>query len=414
MKASVIAIGDELLIGQVIDTNSAWIGRSLSNIGIQLSEIFTVGDDHNEIITALNRAETDSDFILITGGLGPTKDDITKKALADFLGVKLFFHEPTFERIKKMFESRGRVMSPSHHDQCLMPEGVKILPNRAGTAPGMLFNHKGKMIISMPGVPHEMVTIMQEEVLPILGEISDKKIFHRTILTACTGETIIEDKIADVVSQLPEYIKIAYLPDTARVSLRLSGEGSDLNELKNEVLYFSSEIDKRLGNIIYGYGEANLQSVIKRLCIDKKITVGTAESCTGGALAAKLVSVAGASSYFYGGVVSYTNELKHNWLDVSNATLEKYGAVSEQTVIEMVNGGLNKLHTDLIVSISGIAGPDGGSDTKPVGTIWIAVGNNENKEAFLLRAGKSRDKNIETAVIYAMDILRRFIVKHYM
>ncbi len=413
MNASIITVGDEILIGQVIDTNSAWLGQQLSDIGIKVRKTWSVSDDHGQIIVAMQQALEETDIIFMTGGLGPTKDDITKKAIADFLGVEMYFDQPTFERIQKIFEKLGRVMSPNHHDQCLMPVGVEILRNSMGTAPGMLFRHRSKLIISMPGVPYEMKAIMNEEVLPWLSQSSDIHIYHKTILTACTGETIIETAISDILDEMPENIKIAYLPSIASVRLRLSGTGNSNDALVAEVEKYSDKIVSRLGEIVFGYGNSSLEKEIYNICIQKNLKISTAESCTGGAIAARLVTIPGSSAYFMGGIVAYDNTVKENLLKVKPETLNQYGAVSEHTVIEMIHGVNALLKTDIAISISGIAGPDGGTIEKPVGTIWICVGNDMDKITYLLKAGKDRAKNIETATIYALDILRKFILKYY-
>lgn len=413
MHASIITVGDEILIGQVIDTNSAWLGQQLSDIGIKVRKTWSVSDDHGQIILAMQQALDETDILFMTGGLGPTKDDITKKAIADFLGVELYFDQPTFERIQKIFEKIGRVMSPHHHDQCLMPFGVQILRNSMGTAPGMLFRHQNKMIISMPGVPYEMKAIINEEILPWLSQSSDKHIYHKTMLTACNGETTIETAIADILSEMPENIKIAYLPSIASVRLRLSGTGKNKDTLVTDIEKYSEKIVARLGDMVFGFGDSSLEKELLRICVAKNLTVSTAESCTGGAIAARLVNIPGSSAYFMGGIVAYDNAVKENILNVNPETLIQYGAVSEQTVIEMVDGVISLLKTDVAVAISGIAGPDGGTDQKPVGTIWIAVGNERQKTTYLLKAGKDRTKNIETATVYALDLLRRFIQNHY-
>lgn len=413
MNASIITVGDEILIGQVIDTNSAWLGQQLSDIGISVKKTWSVRDSHDQIILAMQQALDETDILFMTGGLGPTKDDITKKAIADFLGVEMYFDQPTFVRIQKIFEKIGRIMSPNHHDQCLMPVGVELLRNSMGTAPGMLFRHKEKLIISMPGVPYEMKAIMTEEVLPMLGEKSDLLIYHKTIMTACTGETMIETTIGDILGEMPENIKIAYLPSIASVRLRLSGSGKNKEDLINEVENYAKKISNKLGDIVFGFGDTSLEKEIYKICTEKKLKLCTAESCTGGAIAARLVTIPGSSSYFMGSVVAYDYTVKQNLLNVKTETLSQHGAVSEQSVIEMVSGGIRIMNTDICVAISGIAGPDGGTDDKPVGTIWICVGNEAEKVSYLLKAGKDRTKNIETATIYALDLLRKFIKKHY-
>lgn len=411
MQAAIITVGDEILIGQVIDTNSAYLGQKLSEIGIQLKKTFSVGDQHNEIILGLSQALNEADIVFMTGGLGPTKDDITKKAIADFLGVELFFHQETFDRIKGIFERMGRPMSPLHNDQCLMPQGVQILKNSMGTAPGMLFYHQGKRIISMPGVPYEMKSIMEEVVIPILMAESINVIIHKTILTCGVGETTIENKISDIVTAFPPNIKIAYLPALAQVRLRISGTGQNESELQQLITHYTTLISDRISDVIYGYGETSLEKEIYNLSFEKGLKIGTAESCTGGLIASKLVSVPGSSAYFMGSIVAYSNDIKTNILKVKNETLNIHGAVSEETVKEMVDGAIDILNVDIAVAVSGIAGPDGGTLEKPVGTIWICAGSRQNKVTYLLKAGKDRLKNIEIASIYALNLLRKFLLE---
>ena len=411
MQAAIITVGDEILIGQVIDTNSAYLGQKLSEIGIQLKKTFSVGDQHNEIILGLSQALNEADIVFMTGGLGPTKDDITKKAIADFLGVELFFHQETFDRIKGIFERMGRPMSPLHNDQCLMPQGVQILKNSMGTAPGMLFYHQGKRIISMPGVPYEMKSIMEEVVIPILMAESINFIIHKTILTCGVGETTIENKISDIVSTFPPNIKIAYLPALAQVRLRISGTGQNESELQHMVTHYTTLISDRISDVIYGYGDTSLEKEIYNLSFEKGLKIGTAESCTGGLISSKLVSIPGSSAYFMGSIVAYSNDIKTNILKVKNETLNIHGAVSEETVKEMVDGAIDILNVDIAVAVSGIAGPDGGTLEKPVGTIWICAGSRQNKVIYLLKAGKDRLKNIEIASIYALNLLRKFLLE---
>lgn len=410
MQAGILTVGDEILIGQVVDTNSAWLGKNLSETGIDVKKIWSVGDSHNEIVLGITQGLKEVDILFMTGGLGPTKDDITKKAIADFLGVEMFFHHETYERIKKIFERLGRPMSPSHDDQCLMPVGVQILKNSMGTAPGMLFHFKGKRIISMPGVPYEMKAIMEEEVIPLLKQEQKVSIISKTILTSCVGETTIENKIADIVSSFPQNIKIAYLPAIAQVRVRLSATGQNRSELMTQLIGYSDLIAERIGDVVYGYNDSSLEKEIYGLSVENGLKIGTAESCTGGMIASKLVSVPGSSAYFKGSIVAYSNDIKLNVLNVKKETLDYHGAVSEATVIEMVNGAINVLGVDIAVAVSGIAGPDGGSEEKPVGTIWICAGNKAKKSTYLLKAGKDREKNIETASIYALNILRTFIM----
>lgn len=409
-KASIITVGDEILIGQVIDTNSAWLGQQLSDLGVSISKIWSVGDDLADIISALGQACTESDIVFVTGGLGPTKDDITKKAIADFLRVEMVYSHTTYEKIKRLFDRLGRPMSPSHDDQCLMPDGAILLNNSMGTAPGMKFLHLGKVIISMPGVPYEMKSIMLEEVIPDLKKQSTTHIIHKTILTCGAGETTIEDSISDIIADFPAHITIAYLPGLGQVRLRLSGRSGNKTSLTVEIEDLTQKIVDRLGDLVFGYGETTLQEEIQRIMISKRLTLTTAESCTGGSIASQIVSIPGSSQYFLGSIVAYSNEIKTNVLKVTSETLDKYGAVSEQTVIQMTNGALNLLNADIAVAVSGIAGPDGGTAEKPVGTIWICVGNKDTKVTYLLKSGKNRQKNIEVATVYALNMIRKFVL----
>jgi len=410
MRASIITVGDELLIGQVVDTNSAWLGQKLSDIGISVIKRYAIGDDHNDIIQTLKLATSDSDLIFMTGGLGPTKDDITKKALSAFLGVNMYFDNEVWERIVRIFDKLERPVSESHKDQSFMPEGVKLLRNSMGTAPGMLFQYNGKYILSMPGVPYEMKAIMDEEAMEWLKSLISVNIVQKTIMTHGTGETVIENAICDLVDKLPPYIKVAYLPSLGTVRVRLTIKGPDSKDyLKEKLNKYSFAIENRISDLIFGYDDTSLELEIQKICIEKQIKVATAESCTGGAVAARIVTIPGSSQYFNGGIIAYSNDIKKDLLFVHQNTLDTYGAVSEETVIAMVDGAIRRLDVDVAIAISGIAGPNGGTTTKPVGTIWICVGNTTAKKTFLLKAGKNREKNIELATNYALGLLYKFI-----
>lgn len=411
MKACILIVGDEILIGQIQDTNSGWIAQQLSDIGIHLVRVLTVSDEHADIVDGLNLAFQVSDIVLMTGGLGPTKDDVTKLAIADFMGVEMYFDWSVYDRIKTMFKKLNRTLSPHHRNQCQMPQGVELLHNSMGTAPGMLFKKNGKYIISMPGVPFEMKAIMHDHAIPMLTALSDQKIFHFTILTARTGETIIENQISHIVESLPDHIKIAYLPSISAVKVRLSGAGSKTALLEQEVMFYAQQIMDTLGEIVYGVNGTTLQAELQKLCIQKQVKIATAESCTGGNIAARIVSVPGSSTYFNGSIVAYSNDIKQHILHVNPRILDIHGAVSEETVMAMVDGVIDLLQADVAVGVSGIAGPDGGTEDKPVGTIWLCVGTKTHKTTHLLTSGKFRDKNIEAATMYGLDMLRRFVKK---
>lgn len=412
MIAHIITIGDEILIGQIVDTNSAWMGQQLNMQGIQVGKIVTVSDTHKDITEAVDSAFSEADIILLTGGLGPTKDDITKKALADYFGVDMRFSESTYNRIQRLFQKFGKNMTEAHHEQSYMPANADLLMNKMGTAPGMWFEHEGKVLVSMPGVPYEMKYLMEAEVLPKLkNQFPGKPIAHRTILTVGEGESRIADRIDPFLEALPENIKMAYLPGIAEVRLRMTGIGDDENELNALLDKKVEELKPLISEFIYGFEKEKLEEVIGRMLIEKGKTLATAESCTGGFLAHKITSVPGSSAYFMGSIISYSNEIKMNQLNVKPSTLEKYGAVSKETVKEMVQGALDLLKTDIAIAISGIAGPDGGTAEKPVGTIWIAIGDKNNTKTYQLNLWKDRMKNIEYTSTVALNVIRKFLLE---
>lgn len=414
MNVHIITIGDEILIGQIIDTNSAWMGTQLNLIGAAVTGITTVGDGAADIRTALTQSVAQADVVLITGGLGPTKDDITKKVIADFFGVDLVFHEATYQRLERYFKKLGRTPTAAHRTQCMLPANAQILINKMGTAPGMWFEDSGKVIVSMPGVPYEMEYLMSREVIPKLRtKFPVQAIRHLTLMTAGEGESRIAEKLEEVEAMLPSHIKLAYLPNLGFVRLRLSGTAMNAEILEREIGEYGDQIRNRLGNLIYGENDEPLEENLGRVLRDRNLSLATAESCTGGYVAHLITSVAGSSDYFKGSVVAYANPVKQNVLGVRKETLTEHGAVSEATVREMVTGALGVLQTDLAVAISGIAGPGGGSPDKPVGLIWMAVGNAENMEVFKLQAGKNRLKNIQYAGNIALNLVRKFALKHY-
>ncbi len=414
MKVIVITIGDEILIGQVVDTNSAWIGQQLAYLGVAVSEIKTIKDNNQSIKKALEYGISEADIIIFTGGLGPTKDDITKISLAEYMGVDMVFDQGTYDRIVDIFVKFGRPIKESHKHQCFMPTNATLLENRMGTAPGMLFDFQNTMIVSMPGVPYEMKAIMADHLLPMIAKQIpiDQKIYSRTIMTAGEGETTIEENISPIIDLLPNTISVAYLPSLGSVRVRVTGRG-EINTIKSIVDHAINQMSAVLGDIVYALDGISLSQAIMQLCIEKNIWVGTAESCTGGFISHRITSDPGSSSYYVGSLVTYTNELKHQLLGVNNKTIEQFGAVSEQTVIEMANGGLKVLGSDIVISVSGIAGPSGGSEEKPVGTIWMCIANKKEHFAFRINATKDRKKNIEYAGNVALNALRKFILKHY-
>jgi len=414
MKVSIITIGDEILIGQTIDTNSAWMGEQLNAIGAAVDAIYSVQDTKEGILHALQIAMEKTEVILLTGGLGPTKDDITKKTLADYLGTEMVFHEETWERIQALFKRFGRSPVPAHREQCYMPASATLLLNKRGTAPGMWFEQDGKVLVSMPGVPHEMKYLMEKEVLPKLRQtFSGEPIAHRTILTVGEGESRIAARIESIESKLPEHIKLAFLPGFGKVKLRLTATGKMDAILEQELEEQVQAIRTLIPEFIYGYEKETLESTIGQLLKERSMTVGTAESCTGGLLAHQISSVSGASSYFQGSMVAYSNRLKQQLLGVQATTLAEHGAVSEATVQEMAQGAVRALGTDIAVSISGIAGPTGGTPDKPVGTIWLAIADKDRTETLKLQLGKDRQRNVEYTCVAGLNLIRQFMLKYY-
>ena len=358
MKVHILTVGDEILIGQIVDTNSAWMAQQLNAIGAKVTGITSVEDTRESITTGLKQALQEVDAVLMTGGLGPTKDDITKKTIADFFGVNMYFDESSYNRLQRLFERFGIEPNESHRVQCYMPTNANLLINKMGTAPGMWFDHEDKVIISMPGVPYEMKYLMEYEVLPKLkARFPMMPIQHRTIMTVGAGESMIAERIASVEEGLPAHIKLAFLPNLGQVRLRLSGRGGDEATLSQELDRWVKEIEELIPELIYGYDEHKLQAAVGDLLKERSLTLSTAESCTGGYLAHLITSISGSSAYFQGSVIAYANEVKTKQLGVSSSTLEEHGAVSEETVKEMVQGLLGLLETDIGIAISGIAGP---------------------------------------------------------
>ena len=412
MKIHLITVGDEILIGQVVDTNSAWMARQLNLAGASISGISSVGDHEEDIRSALKEALGQADAVLMTGGLGPTKDDITKKTLAAFFGVELEFHQPTYSRIVRFFERLGRKTTEGHRQQCFMPTNATLLPNKMGTAPGMWFEHNGKIVVSMPGVPYEMEYLMEHEVIPRLKRFFPGfPIAHRTILTAGEGESRVAEQLEELEDELPPHIKLAYLPNLGQVRLRLSGSLPDEVQLNRQLDEFAQKIVDKLGALVFGFETDSLEAAIGRILKERGKMLVTAESCTGGYLAHLITSVPGSSDYFKGSLIAYSNEVKIKQLDVSPQTLDTYGAVSEQTVREMVRGALKLLEADVAIAVSGIAGPGGGTQEKPVGTIWMAVGDEHEVLTRRIYAGKDRLKNIEYSSTHALNFIRQFLLK---
>lgn len=412
MKATILTIGDEILIGQIIDTNAAWMSQKLTDLGISVVERVTVTDEHLPIVDGIKYCLSKSDIVLMTGGLGPTKDDITKIAIADYLGVEMEFHESVYERIKAIFAPRNIPLTDAHKEQCYLPQNVEILTNSMGTAPGMFWQQGSKQIVSMPGVPYEMKAIMSEQLLPKLAQRPDRKvILHRTIMTAGMGESSIADRIEDLVDDFGAELSIAYLPGLAQVRLRITAKGEDAQKLQAQLDEAVDKVSVRLDDLVYGYDEISLQEALQQLCIKRNIKIGTAESCTGGYLSHLITSISGSSAYYKGSAITYSNATKQKMLAVKQETLNAFGAVSEEVVKEMVEGALTLLDVDVAVALSGIAGPTGGTEEKPVGTVCIAVGSHGVVNTRTILASKDRTKNIAYASNKALNMLRKYILQ---
>jgi nicotinamide-nucleotide amidase len=409
LKAYILTIGDEILIGQVTDTNATYMASALNDEGYEVIEHLSVADTRAGIRSGLDRALAVADVVLMTGGLGPTKDDITKKVLAEYVGTDLVFHEESWQRLVGIYDRFGREATAQHRAQCELPATATVLTNKRGTAPGMWLAHQGKILVSMPGVPYEMRYLVRHEVIPrlVAGNLDLTRQRSLTILTAGEGESAIAEAIEAVEDALPAHMSLAYLPNLGTVRLRLTTRGIDEAAMQAEINDFKDRIEAIVGHLVYGYGREDLALAVGRRLEAADKTLVTAESCTGGAIASLLTGNAGSSVYFNGGTVTYSNELKQSLLGVKAETLADHGAVSEQTIREMATGARERLGADYAIATSGIAGPGGGTEAKPVGTIWIAVAGPDGVTTRLLSAGKDRKRNIIYTVHQALDLLRR-------
>lgn len=404
--AEIITIGDEILIGQIVDTNSAWIAQKLNECGIRVKQITSVSDEKMHILEALRAASLRAQVVIVTGGLGPTKDDITKNTLAEFFGVGFKRDEASLEIISKIFEQYKRPLLEINVCQADVPENCTVLLNKNGTAPGMWFNHQEVTYISMPGVPHEMMYLLEEEVLPRLKEqYKIDSIVHRTILTAGIGESFLAEKIAAIEDALPAYIKLAYLPRLGQVRLRLSAYGGNEAELQEEIQQYIDKILQAVGEYVVSTEDKALERAILDFMKERGLTLSVAESCTGGYLSHLFTQHEGSSAVFLGGGVTYSNELKTRMLGVSPETIAAFGAVSEETVEKMAQGSLHNFGSDFSVAISGIAGPGGGTREKPVGTVWVAIAGKNRVVSKRYQFGSRRLQNIERAAINALVLL---------
>lgn len=411
MKVHIITIGDEILIGQIVDTNSAWMSARFNEIGVTVERKLTVGDSASEITDAVEEALAKADAVILTGGLGPTKDDITKRVLSDIFRSPLVRDAATYAHVERMMKARNIDFNTLNQNQALVPECCKVLENRNGTAPGMWFERDGKVLVSLPGVPFEMEALMREQVLPLISEhFALKSVVHRTAITFGLSESVLAATIADWESALPEYLHLAYLPSPSQIRLRLSAYDTERAAAEREIDARFGELERLIPAYVIGYGDDTVASATARLLSSRGLTLSVAESCTGGALSAKLTAIAGASDYFMGSVVSYSNAVKVSVLGVSPDTLASVGAVSRQTAEQMAEGIRRLCGTDYSIATTGIAGPSGGSDEKPVGTVWIAIASPDGVFSKKMMYGRLRAQNIERASVTAINMLRLMLL----
>ena len=413
VRAEVITIGDELLFGQITDTNTAWIGTELTNIGIRVVRKTSVGDQADAILQALTEAHHRADVIIITGGLGPTKDDITKKTLCTYFGVGMVRNETALALVTDFFEKRGREMTDLNRGQADLPANAVYIQNDWGTAPGMWFDYEGRVYVSLPGVPFEMIHLMSNRILPELTNHFETPIIkHKMIRTVGIGESFLAERIEAWEDALPDHIKLAYLPSFGGVKLRLTATGTDNAQLDQELAAQVASVMPLIQKNVYGFDNDELETVVGTLLIHKKQTLAAAESCTGGYVSAQITKVPGSSAYFWGSVVSYSNSVKVSQLGVRPETLTQYGAVSEETIRQMAEGVRNALGTSIGIATSGIAGPSGGTPDKPVGTVWIACATEQRTVTRLLKLGQYRDQNIQLTTTYLLNMLREELLTH--
>ena len=406
MKATIITIGDEILIGQILDTNSRYISRALNTHGIVVEERTSIGDNRQQIVETLDRALAQSEVVIITGGLGPTKDDITKHTLCDYFGSTLRYDEVEAEHIRTMLAARNIAFNELNRGQAMVPECCTVLHNAHGTAPGMWFEREGRVVISLPGVPFEMQHLIDESVMPRLAAHFElREIVHRTMITFGIAESILAERISAWEEALPEYIHLAYLPAPNVVRLRLSAYEVEGRKVRNEIDALFEKLRTIIPDNIAGFEDASVEELVHNILTDRGETLAVAESCTGGAIASKFTAQAGASAYFLCGVVSYSNESKSNVLGVKMSDIAQYGAVSEQVAIAMAQGVKGVSGANFAISTTGIAGPSGGSKEKPVGTVWIGIATPSKCYAVKKNCGTDRSQIISRATAYAISML---------
>jgi len=413
IKAEILTIGDEILYGQITDTNSQWISSELDKIGIKIIRKTAIGDQESEILSNFKEAEARAEIIIITGGLGPTHDDLTKPCLAKYFDCELVLNQESLDELTTLFTKFGREVNETNRQQAYLPEKCQKISNKVGTAPGMWFDKGSKVFVSMPGVPIEMKKMMTDSVIPRLREkFNTPVIIHKFIKTIGIGESWLSDKLMDWEKGLPDHIKLAYLPSLGQVRLRLTGKTINADTLENEIDHEIAKLKKVASKYIYGYNDDTIEIAVGQLLLKNKKTIATAESCTGGYLAHRITSVPGSSNYFQGGVIPYHNDFKKDLLAVAHDTLLDHGAVSEETVVEMANNVRTRFKADIGVACSGIAGPSGGTKEKPVGTIWIALNDDHGTVTKLLTFGKDRMINIQLTTLTLLNLIRQRLTKN--
>ncbi|MBO5830305.1 MAG: competence/damage-inducible protein A [Alistipes sp.] len=413
MKATIITIGDEILIGQIVDTNSVSIAKKLNDIGISIYEKLSIGDSREAIVSTLDRTLQTSDVLIITGGLGPTKDDITKHTLASYFGSELRYDATEGEHVRQLLERRGIAFTELNRQQAMLPECCTVLHNAHGTAPGMWFEHDDKVIVSLPGVPFEMEHLMEDEVVPRLkARYTLSDIVHRTMITRGIPESILAERIAAWEDALPSHLHLAYLPAPNVVRLRLSAYDVGKQQATQRIEEEFAKLNALIGNNIVGFEDATTERLVHDILIERGLKLAVAESCTGGTIASKFTAIAGASQYFMAGVVSYSNEAKRDILGVRMDDIECFGAVSEVVALEMAEGIRRIAGADYAIATTGIAGPGGGSKQKPVGTVWIAIATPNGSYAVMRQSGTDRSQIISRASAYAIEMLYEELRKH--
>ncbi|CAL2078122.1 CinA-like protein [Tenacibaculum dicentrarchi] len=414
MNAEIITIGDEILIGQIVDTNSQWIGQELNKIGVSVYQISSIQDEKQHILNALKEAENRADIVIITGGLGPTKDDITKKTIAEYFNDdKVIIYDEVISHIKELFEKIKHPYNQVQKYQAELPSKATLLMNQFGTAPGMWFFENNTVFVSLPGVPYEMKGLMTNEVLPRIQQKYELPfISHTTIMTVGVGETVIAERIEEWENSLPSHIKLAYLPSFGKVRLRISAKGTNKEVIEKEVASKVAILNTLISDVIVGFDTAaSIEKRVGDLLIAKNKTVSTAESLTGGKIGANLVSIAGSSAYFKGGFITYTAELKEQLLGVSKQTIQEFSVVSKQVAKQMAVGCLKKLKTDFAIAVTGNAGPTTDDTDKSVGVVCIAIASKQRVEVYEFNFGEPREKVLNRTVTKALDLLRERILK---